>query len=977
MATKDHRLEVMAFGDDATGTVDFTVGTLSAHDLPLVGSIPEVSSGMIRPLEGDVDPVSFNVRVADESGNLTSRLSDNVGRLDQLNRTVVWAVSYDEGSNWSELFTGRIRSVRQENPAVYRVQVTNERFSEAEHEVFTEDQMADSGFPFEATTTIVPEGVRPDLERVHRGQVDTPLPHWEVLEDVGDGVWKMQATTRGNHHPHPTEVSEMAVSVLRDDVSDQSRWPSQNFEHLKFREVTKSGSKPWSGTDRDVVAFAGFEHTSSGDTPANGETMNPVAGLREEKDRARTVYARLDNPTVGGDPLRGFLYMPDRPPSERVPVHIGYGDPLNLLSQDAGLEVNVGTGQSTLGGQHAIADLALEVGDRVSASAGLRSATGTDTARLQIQYFDSGGSFITGSAFADVTSSTYQRAKIEDDTIPANTAEIRVIARNPDSSEDVFARRAMLNKGPTALEFVTESIGMDPMRMTRALYDYFDIGYDDGAFRIFHESNRPDGVLGHPHIEGRGDFWLRVEQTWNLRELTTAIYKSYGLVPFTGGGTIAPRRVMMPQEQLVSDTSDLFHFRAEATASDEANIAADMPVWTHGSDNHVTRLIASWKQIGLTIWQRLPGFLQEAFNEPEETLELAGLDVVTTAEKQETLDHDRIDSFGPRAHDVNLIGQHTTISAQSAAEALAGDIFDRYGDGPVEVELPAVEGAEDSQGRTPEDREPGEWVLVSHEALPNPETGDRTGTRLMQVLDIRPTFGALRVHLLDAGANQQPNTAPSVSLVKDPDNSFRGVTATVSGLDSGTEKWVLWLAAAASEPDPNSDSWFIAGRIDAGTSSLTYSPLPSGNTIWARVQAWERGRTRSGFSDADSAQLDAYTAPTNLSVDNSLADVTRVSWDSGNPSLPTEVRLDRGNGLVREQVKSPGTENAFLFNMEASTAYTVGVRHLDENLDPPGTSTETTLDFNTGSDQDDPDDESTSGNPGGTSPPSTPTVKFT
>lgn len=850
MATKSYRLQVYAFGDDATGTVDFTVGTLSSHTLPLVGSIPEVSAGMIRPLEGDVDPVSFNVRVADESGDLTSRLSDNVGRLDQLNRTVVWSVSYDEGSNWSDLFTGRIRSVRQEDPTVYRVQVTNERFSEAEHEVFTEDQMADSGFPFEATTTIVPEGVRPDLERVHRGQVDTPLPHWEVMEDVGDGVWKMQATTRGNHHPHPTEVSEMAVSVLRDDVSDQSRWPSQNFQHLKFREVTKSGSKPWSGTDRDVVAFAGFEHTSSGDTPANGETMNPVAGLREEKDRARTVYARLDNPTVGGDPLRGFLYMPDRPPSERVPVHIG------------------------------------------------AQSGGADLWRV------------------------------------------------------------------------------DPMWVVQQLYDYFGVAYDSDAFSSWDPDTNPEGVLDHPHIEGRGDFWLRVEQTWNLRELTTAIYKSYGLVPFTGGGTIAPRRVMMPQEQLVSDTSDLFHFRAEATASDEANIASDMPVWTHGSDNHVTRLIASWKQIGLTIWQRLPGFLQEAFTEPEETLELAGLDVVTTAEKQETLDHDRIDSFGPRAHDVNLIGQHTTISAQSAAEALAGDIFDRYGDGPVEVELPAVEGAEDSQGRTPEDRKPGEWVLVTHEALPNPETGDRTGTRLMQVLDIRPTFGALRVHLLDAGANQQPNTAPSVSLVKDPDNPFRGVTATVSGLDSGTEKWVLWLAAAASEPDPNSDSWFIAGRIDAGTSSLTYSPLPSGNTIWARVQAWERGRTRSGFSDADSAHLDSYTTPTSLAVDNSLSDVTRVSWDSGNPSLPTEVRLDRGNGLVREQVKSPGTENAFLFNLEAQTLYTVGVRHLDENLDPPGTSTETTLDFTTASDQDDPDDGSTGGNPGSPTQPRSPTVKF-
>lgn len=101
----------------------------------------------------------------------------------------------------------------------------------------------------------------------------------------------------------------------------------------------------------------------------------------------------------------------------------------------------------------AIADLGLEVGDTVSVSADYKSATGSDRVQVRLVFRDASNTVLDAIRGTVVQSSTFERSTVEDVQIPASTEELVVSTRNQDGTEEHTGRRAMLNKGDTALSF--------------------------------------------------------------------------------------------------------------------------------------------------------------------------------------------------------------------------------------------------------------------------------------------------------------------------------------------------------------------------------------------------------------------------------------------------------------------------------------------------------------------------------------------
>lgn len=171
----------------------------------------------------------------------------------------------------------------------------------------------------------------------------------------------------------------------------------------------------------------------------------------------------------------------------------------NLLGKDAGPEVS-SAGSSFNLQTVTLSDAGLAVGQVVSVAAEVKSDTGTDDVRLELQWRDVSdvqvgttqvGAYKKLSAF-----DPDQRSAIENLTIPASTSSIRLVTRNADVTESAQSRRYMLNRGPLALEFEEP-----PFRVEREKLDDIDGNLPEGATQSDGAAQR---VLAKGHIAGTG-----------------------------------------------------------------------------------------------------------------------------------------------------------------------------------------------------------------------------------------------------------------------------------------------------------------------------------------------------------------------------------------------------------------------------------------------------------------------------------------
>jgi hypothetical protein len=235
----------------------------------------------------------------------------------------------------------------------------------------------------------------------------------------------------------------------------------------------------------------------------------------------------------------------------------------------------------------------------------------------------------------------------------------------------------------------------------------------------------------------------------------------------------------------------------------------------------------------------------------------------------------------------------------------------------------------------------GRFVLVQHTKLPDPATNRRGGMRLMLCLSMTDQDSRLAVEWLDCGANVVA-AVPAITALTAPDRTSVDVAATVNAAGDPIEVWTcVTTTTTAVRPDPADARWRIQVPL-AASGTLHVTPLPSGTRVWARARSQGKGsalKQPSAFvfpPGAGYVDLTVLTPPSAINVVPLFADLARVSWTNGEPTLPVEVMLVTGGApaawtdvMIVGSALPAGSVSADITTLVAGGNYTAGVRHRD------------------------------------------------
>lgn len=363
--------------------------------------------------------------------------------------------------------------------------------------------------------------------------------------------------------------------------------------------------------------------------------------------------------------------------------------------------------------------------------------------------------------------------------------------------------------------------------------------------------------------------------------------RPWSLFPFVNAtGEIAPRS-LRPLENVDPDT--LYEF-------DLATVT-EGPRWRHPGREAITALTFKAQRRIYAVGFPLPG--------------------VATAWEPPTEEADTVDDLGRREI---TIATEAIFKQADGAGVLAGlvrDVFDRFQDGP---QLGELAGPIDASAPVP-----GDFVVLDHGELrgPNPATGDRTGLRIVQIVDRRRLYASGRAEYhyayLDAGPKAQPLATPSVSVALNGTTPKHAVDVTVSSVAAGATA-ILEVAHGAS---PSASDWIVA-RTGVGNETVTIPQRPSGTQINVRARATAPNSVRSAWSTVDDVTTTALTAPAAVVATVDGRSVT-IDVTPGETTYPIEFTVD---GTVVRQ-RPAGTTREVLHGRPASTSETYGARYFD------------------------------------------------
>lgn len=272
-------------------------------------------------------------------------------------------------------------------------------------------------------------------------------------------------------------------------------------------------------------------------------------------------------------------------------------------------------------------------------------------------------------------------------------------------------------------------------------------------------------------------------------------------------------------------------------------------------------------------------------------------------------------------------------------DAMALEIFDRFGRGPVSGEFTALRGGA------------GDGVVEGDElilALPSmPNQNKRLGDdgaipgRVVQIVRMTRGPRGKRVRFLDSGPNGQTVlTLPTLSLVAgtSPGDALLTITnaATLNAVPIGVRiQWAQSSGGAPSASDYVDLDAYAPGTIPTGAIPLHAGTI--GTTIYVRARSEQAAKRPSNYSSAVSLATTAYGAPGSLSATPNVSDgsLCALSWTTGTgaSAAPVEVYVrltaDPASADVRRAVLLPGSVTYTLEGLTPGTAYTASVRHYD------------------------------------------------
>jgi hypothetical protein len=179
---------------------------------------------------------------------------------------------------------------------------------------------------------------------------------------------------------------------------------------------------------------------------------------------------------------------------------------------------------------------------------------------------------------------------------------------------------------------------------------------------------------------------------------------------------------------------------------------------------------------------------------------------------------------------------------QGAIAQISRDVFDLYRDGSVRGRIEV--------GRSTADQiDEGQLITIDQSSLkaPNPETGARTGLRVVRVLSVErhPAYG--EVEYLDMGPSVQPLGPPSVALSQDGSD----ITVTVSGVAGGG---AAVIDAAFTNDDDPPINWPLRAELTA-SGEVVFSNAPGSGWFHVRAKNTAPNRIRSPYVE-DALELE-------------------------------------------------------------------------------------------------------------------------
>ena len=234
---------------------------------------------------------------------------------------------------------------------------------------------------------------------------------------------------------------------------------------------------------------------------------------------------------------------------------------------------------------------------------------------------------------------------------------------------------------------------------------------------------------------------------------------------------------------------------------------------------------------------------------------------------------------------------------------------------------------------------PGGWFLADAAIVPNLQTLQRGGSRLLRAVEVVPDAGIIRIGAIDSGLSII-STAPVLgNIVKNGSNPLHGVTipVTVNAEGQAVEVQIVTTPTSVGvRPAADDPGWTHVARVTA-TGDVVHNRLPSGLRVWARA------RSESTWSDElklpsawvfppnDKVDLDALTAPSAAAASLIEAESALITWTPGETDEATEFSLSTpASGDAVFLLRLPaGSARHRLLGLTASTEFKVWLRHVD------------------------------------------------
>lgn len=467
--------------------------------------------------------------------------------------------------------------------------------------------------------------------------------------------------------------------------------------------------------------------------------------------------------------------------------------------------------------------------------------------------------------------------------------------------------------------------GIDPFTLVKNIYDgdYQDdsvsppatVRYDTERFSAYDPTTNPEGLIDNPRFP---KMHFRITGPENMAKwLDDNIYGPLGVTPFINeDGEVSPRLSRLPASDQLPDPVYLFEFS-------KSNTAGPAPGWGNRGRELVTVCEIEFEYAVAPVFElvlgRPSGFLglpSSITKVPLPGGETSTFDLLTEKTQVLSHDHDRA-VYHRETHKRTVRGIHREFARKKFARQYSADTFDLFGDGPVYTD---VVGMSDADGV-----EAGDHAVLDLDSYPALQNQSRSGQRILQVLAKVEVAAGPMFECMELGPSLQPLTVPTITLSANSNDDHNAVDVQVSGLASG-EGHEVHMAVAASEPAEGADDWqYLTIRGDAN-ETFTVRDLPSGSTIWGRVRATAPNRIRSDWSTADSQATTALTAPSGLADISVAGDEATVQWVNGEADYDIVIELD-GSFIARLPA---GTTQYRFWDLDTSTGYTAGVKHVDD-----------------------------------------------